>query len=791
MKRNLAGATSRQRTIRAALAATLTIPAAAGGDALPPVFGPGEQAHIEQTGDNPSIMVIDTDHDGVYDTAATTDPGISVVVAAQCNEGEAVPAAGVIGLTGGGEAWTGGYFTFQNEPYHVMPLIAAGLPEGNTQPDFPAEYLDGAIAQCNTLSADQKSSGQIIAREIGFVAHAQTCVDEPGVTVTPDGEILAWVLKNVFTFGIYTAFNPVGFGANSDIFGDEAPLTIDLDCQPAEPVSVESATVLVLEEATLGGHCAMNLSGNIQTNHPHQQVGFRYVDDAGHQSIVHWVTTDHSSQVNFSHEYDIPVNADGPESGQVRIVGVSHAFQSPWAGFELDCRPPGAVGFLTQVPPVMELEIKPAETAMIDGQICPTSVHAVAGLSAPSGFVGSVIFVGSEFFSGLIPVQLGEGQSKQYGTQRDVHWGTSGGFGSALSGQSGGGPKPLKSQHITMGYNLIDPGGDIAYQFAPKGYSITCAYPEVTAGLVPDAQDLSTGVHVHQALLSAAPRATMDGGQCGVQLTGSILANVANATITLDIRDEKGQTLRSHSLTTNAQKQAQFSDYIDFTKPNTGIWVDTSGKLSLDGLDQGGKKSGHFRAVGTNVAFNSTMAAYNFTCHEKGTTGGLAVQPPAPKPTVPTATDLTMNPGNGQAPGAARFGAASGELKLPRTPDEPVVRQPQRLSLSASATTRKRADAAVTGARISVKDGVARIRADIANPGGEPVDGMVVIEVVNGRRQTVTQFREPISLAAGEKKNIEKQFRAGRSKILIARVKVVARGDANPGNNEKSARASN
>ncbi len=792
MKTILSGAISRQSSICAVLTAILSTSAAAGGDALPPVFGPGAQAHIEQTGDNPVITVVDTDQDGVYDAAEASDPSISTLVTAQCEDDEAVSSSGVVGITAGGDAWTNSYFTFQHEPYEQIPMLAVDLPASNTQPALPEGYTHEAIVQCNQLSDEQKSAGQTIERSIGNAAYATMCLDEPGVTVTPDGEFISYVLKNVFTLGVYGVFNPLEFGAlGNGVLGATTPLSFDVNCQPAEPVHVESSYVLAIEEATLGGHCAVHLSGNIQTNHPHQDVSFRYVDDAGHQSNVHWVNTGNAGHADFSHDYDIPLNPDGPESGQIRIVGVNHDFQSPWSGYELDCVAPGGADYLTQVPPTLELEIKPAETAMIDGQICPTSVHAIAGLHAPSGFTGSVIFVGSEFFSNLIPVQIGEGHSKQYGTERNVHWGTAGGFGSALSGQAGGAQKPLKSQHITMGYNLIDPGGEIAYQFAPKGFSITCAYPEVTPGLLPDSQDLSTGVHVHQALLSASPRATMDGSQCGVQLTGSLLANVSNATIKLDIRDQDGQTLRSHTLQTNAQKQALFNDYIDFTKPNTGTWIDTSGKISLDGLGQGGTKSGHFRAVGTNVSFNSTMAAYNFDCHEKGATGGLVITPPKPKPTIPAAADLTTNPGQGREPDRTGFGVAGGKLKAREDRDEPAVRPPKRISLSASASSRKRADAAVTGARISVQGGIARVRADIANAGDEPVRGMVVIEIVNGRRQTVTQFREPVSLEAGEKKNIEKQFRAGRSKILIARVRVVARGDANAGNNEASARASN
>ncbi len=478
------------------LCLALVAPALAADDALPPTFGPGEVVYIEQTGDNPLITVVDTDQDGDYDAADTSDPSVSVVVAAQCNDGDAVPPSGLVGLTAGNAAWTSGYFTFQSEPYHVMPLIQAGLPEGNTQPDFPPAHLDLAIEQCNALSGEQKATGQMIERQIGFVAHAQTCVDAPGVTTTPDGATVAWLLKNffanAFTLGLYSIFNPIEFGAEGDVMVANTPLMVDVNCQPAEPVKVEAATVLALEEATLGGHCAINLSGTLQTNHPDQQVGFRYVDNAGHQSHAHWVTTDHSGHADFSHQYDIPVNADRPETGQVRIEGVSHEFASGWTPYALDCVAAGGSDYATRVPPVMSLDVEVEETVMMDGQVCPASVRLVAGVSAPSGFVGSLIFVGSQYFSALHPVQLAAGHRRQYGDYRDLNWGSGGEIGSALSTQPNA-RRPLKTQRFTMGYNLVDADGNVAWQFAPKSYSVTCTDPGVTPGLQLDSPNLTVG----------------------------------------------------------------------------------------------------------------------------------------------------------------------------------------------------------------------------------------------------------------------------------------------------------
>lgn len=760
-----------------------------GGDALPPLFGSGKGAHVEQTGTKPSISVADTDHDGVYDQATTTSSSISAHVAAQCDDDEAVAPAGTIGISGGGEAWTGSYFTFQAEPWHQQPLLAVAAPDNHAQPDFPAEYLDEALARCNALAAGEKSAGAVLDAQIGVLGYGVACVEAPGVTVTPTGEGAALFAKNLFTLGLYTAFNPLTFGAEGSGLVADTPLGVSVHCQPAEPLMVESSGLATLESATLGGHCAVTLSGTIHTNHPNQPVSFRYVDDDGHQSNVHQVVTDHAGVAAFHHQYDIPADADGPESGQIRMVGVQPSFQSAWSGYAMDCLAASPSGVVAQLPPSLELHVEPVDNTMIGGQICPTRVRLVAGVDAPSGFVGSLIFVGSEYFSGLHPVQLGSGQKKQYGDYRDLHWGVPGGFGSALSSGQGA-DDALRSQPFTMGYNLVDGEGQVAWQYPRQGFSVTCRRPQVNPG-VGAVGGLASAVHVHQAVLAAAPEATLDGGQCGVRLNGNLRANLAHARLTFDIRDQRGQTLRSHVVTTDAQKEAHFADYIDFTRPAEGVWIDDSGKISLDGIAQGGTRSGHFRVVGTNVAFQSNIAAYHVHCHDKAP-GGLVATPKKPKPTVPTVGTMTASPRPDPAapsntptstPRAASLSAGT----APRGDAEPTPTTPRVMGLSASVA--KRPDAAVEAVRLQLRRGIATVRTTIANHGSADAGGNVLIRLKSADGATVQQFQQGYALAPGRTQTIEKRFRARGQRSLLAQVVVRGAGDANPANNERSARA--
>lgn len=114
--------------------------------------------------------------------------------------------------------------------------------------------------------------------------------------------------------------------------------------------SVESATLITIEQTAANGLCQVTTSGVVTTTLPDTTVKFRYADDDGHQSDVKTVKTDHSRTVFFSHKYDVPNNPQGSESGKIRLLGVSTAFSSAWSNYSMDCGTKAPGGLSTGIP---------------------------------------------------------------------------------------------------------------------------------------------------------------------------------------------------------------------------------------------------------------------------------------------------------------------------------------------------------------------------------------------------------------------------------------------------------
>lgn len=116
-------------------------------------------------------------------------------------------------------------------------------------------------------------------------------------------------------------------------------------------ISVENSSLITIEQVGLNGLCRVKTSGVITTAQPNTEVKFRYIDDAGHKSDVKTIQTAHSRTEFFIHQYDIPSNPNGLETGKIRLVGVSTPFQSPWSEYSMDCRDGKAPGGLANDSP--------------------------------------------------------------------------------------------------------------------------------------------------------------------------------------------------------------------------------------------------------------------------------------------------------------------------------------------------------------------------------------------------------------------------------------------------------
>ncbi len=103
------------------------------------------------------------------------------------------------------------------------------------------------------------------------------------------------------------------------------------------PVTVTQSSLTIIEKASANGACKVILSGVVQTNLANREVKFRYEHSAGNKSEVKSVNTDHSKTAFFSHEYDVPNNAHGTETGFIRMVGTAPAFETQWKSYAMSC----------------------------------------------------------------------------------------------------------------------------------------------------------------------------------------------------------------------------------------------------------------------------------------------------------------------------------------------------------------------------------------------------------------------------------------------------------------------
>jgi hypothetical protein len=157
---------------------------------------------------------------------------------------------------------------------------------------------------------------------------------------------------------------------------------------------------------------------------------------------------------------------------------------------------------------------------------------------------------------------------------------------------------------------LVATGGGKTVASPWHDYTVTCD-PKVAPGLTPfDA--LAAAVTVTQSSLAVSPR-TNPLGKCEVELQGRITTNVALADVTLAYRNHKDVTTPPREVTTGANREATFSDTLDFWKTTGGLWIEQGGVIGPGG-DQSGPYSGSFRIVGQSVSFESSAAPYDFTC---------------------------------------------------------------------------------------------------------------------------------------------------------------------------------
>ena len=152
---------------------------------------------------------------------------------------------------------------------------------------------------------------------------------------------------------------------------------------------VTSSTLTIVEQSTVGGACKVNLSTAIKTNLPNTTVKYRFEHINGNKSDVKTVKTDHSKTAFDAHWYDIQDDPNQAEAGSVRIVGVSHDFESSWQSYNMSCNAPAPSGLALVTKPTVQLDLQPTDNIMYKGMICPSKIKVRVSLNSHQVFTGT------------------------------------------------------------------------------------------------------------------------------------------------------------------------------------------------------------------------------------------------------------------------------------------------------------------------------------------------------------------------------------------------------------------
>lgn len=358
-------------------------------------------------------------------------------------------------------------------PKGISPRLTMTIPSSG--------YRTMALEQCNALARrlrnegrpDEEIFGEDHIIELGIRAQLQYDSRPNGVVFDSFGlsdNELSW--EQIKKINLVCQRSP-------EIEEVKAPPHRD----PVPPF-VSKASLTLLERSGLNGVCKIILSGVIQTSEPNIEVSFRYKDDDGHQSEVFTVTTDHAKTAMFSHEYDVPNNPKGGESGKVRMVGVSHGFNSAKVNYDMNCTAPGPQSFEALLPPKLTMQVIPRKHAMVGGQYCPTEVKIVGKIEGRAEMSGYAGFLGDDnYISPPQAYEVQKGDIVLLGADRELDWSQA---DLVMVGQ-------LRKLTIQLGFNATGPSNTIVASLPKKDYTFSCMIP-------------STDVQAGQGAMSGPPR---------------------------------------------------------------------------------------------------------------------------------------------------------------------------------------------------------------------------------------------------------------------------------------------
>ena len=259
-----------------------------------------------------------------------------------------------------------------NRPKSVNKPVTFALPLSN-------EVRDYFIDACNDLASRLRQHGltdteifsQARMREIDL--YASSAID------------IAWVAGQGFE------------SATPPPYEVKIPLTCMAQpgLQPVAtnefsvPSQVTESHLFLREQANIGGFCQVGLTPLIKTNLPNVKVRYRFEHSNGNKSKIRTITTNNSLLATDSEQwYDIP-NNEGQDIGSVRVIGVSHDFQSSWQNYTINCHTGGPDTLVAEtLPNLSTFTLKPENIETHSDWLCPTTVQATATLENEVDFTG-------------------------------------------------------------------------------------------------------------------------------------------------------------------------------------------------------------------------------------------------------------------------------------------------------------------------------------------------------------------------------------------------------------------
>jgi hypothetical protein len=188
--------------------------------------------------------------------------------------------------------------------------------------------------------------------------------------------------------------------------------------------------------------------------------------------------------VMFDHDYDVPNNPNGGESGRIRIVGVSHPFESAKRSYEMDCTAPATDELQALLPPTLQMQVVPLEKVMVGRQLCVSRVRIIGKITGRGPMSGYAAFVGDRnYISPPKDYEVEQGEVVLTVAERALDW--------AADPQRTltTGPTPAgqpKSQTIDLGFNVTGSNNAIVASLPKKGFTFTCSFPTLDPAVVGD-----------------------------------------------------------------------------------------------------------------------------------------------------------------------------------------------------------------------------------------------------------------------------------------------------------------